>query len=340
MRLIYNPADKVNLLRIINVPKRGIGAASLQKLEDYAAQEHIGLLEAISSAVAIDGISTRTKNSLEKFSEMFFDLLAKQVELPLDDLIEYVLEHTSYLQALQEEGKVENEKRIANLQELIGVARDFMREKGEQATLEEFLSQTALVSDLDNADLSDDRVTLMTLHTAKGLEYPLIFMVGMEEGLFPHARTLLSDKEMEEERRACYVGITRAKRQLYLTYAKSRTIYGRTNNCKPSRFLAEIPDKYLEYERPRYTVAINSYNKPRHSMPKVKIAPLPVNNTCAVKPDLSINWRPGDKVEHVKWGKGTIVARQGSGEEVQLSIVFSTVGLKKVMQKYAPLKKI
>ena len=214
--------------------------------------------------------------------------------------------------------------------------------------LENFLSQVALVSDIDNADLEDDRVTLMTLHSAKGLEFPIAFIAGMEEGLFPHARTLMNESEIEEERRICYVGITRARRKLYLTNAKMRTIYGKTLSYPQSRFLNEIPDEYLD----RLVVRANNYGftnasnnqigfsssfRPTNQM---QTATTPVQRADVIKPDTNVAWRAGDKAKHGKWGIGTVVAVKGSGEEVELQIAFPEQGIKALMQKYAPITKV
>jgi len=248
LRVLYNPLDSVSMLRIINTPKRGIGASTIGKIQSYADANGLTFFDVIANpeAMADAGIASRAKSKLEAFSAMIFELMGKVDEMHLDELIEKVLDASGYMDELQSgEKKVENESRIENLKEFVGVAIDFEKEQ-DDASLESFLAQLSLVSDIDNADMEDDRVTLMTLHSAKGLEFPIVFMTGMEEGLFPHSRTLMEPKEIEEERRTCYVGITRAKEKLYLTRAQQRTIYGHTNMFPPSRFLAEIPEEYLE----------------------------------------------------------------------------------------------
>ncbi|MBO5652037.1 MAG: UvrD-helicase domain-containing protein, partial [Selenomonas sp.] len=221
LRVIYNPLDTVSLLRIINVPKRGLGATTVAKLADFAENNGLTLFDVISSEETlsqIPGITARVKKPLELFSTFIFQFMGYQSNMRIDDLIEKVLEESGYLRELQEEKKPENESRIENLKEFVGVARDFQKTE-DNPNLENFLSTLSLVSDIDNAELEDDRITLMTLHSAKGLEFPTVFMVGMEEGLFPHSRTLMDENEIEEERRTCYVGITRAQRKLYLTCA-------------------------------------------------------------------------------------------------------------------------
>lgn len=251
LKLLYNPYDTLSLLRIINVPKRGIGQATVNKMQDYANVRGISLFEVITNAAAVPGLSSRFISKLEEMSGILFDLMAETDSVPIEQLIDDVIHKTGYLEELQAERTPQSESRAENLQELISVARDFLKDEGEEKTLARFLEHVALVSDIDDAQLDNDKFTLMTLHSAKGLEFPVVFLAGMEEGLFPHARSLMDDEQMEEERRLCYVGITRAKQILYLTGAKTRTIYGKTNYSMPSRFLKEIPEKLVhEYHRP------------------------------------------------------------------------------------------
>ena len=375
LRVIYNPLDTVSLLRIINVPKRGLGATTVAKLADFAENNGLTLFDVISSEETlsqIPGITARVKKPLELFSTFIFQFMGYQSNMRIDDLIEKVLEESGYLRELQEEKKPENESRIENLKEFVGVARDFQKTE-DNPNLENFLSTLSLVSDIDNAELEDDRITLMTLHSAKGLEFPTVFMVGMEEGLFPHSRTLMDENEIEEERRTCYVGITRAQRKLYLTCAQQRTIYGKTSMSTPSRFLEEIPEEYTERLVPRvnaYGFAnANHYGAQQRSgtmtfrpsasqmgsganfSDKAKSA-LEVMNamqkrgasvqpkTGVIRPDTSVKWKVGDKAQHGKWGVGTVVSVKGEGEEVELKIAFPGQGVKGLMQKYAPISKV
>lgn len=254
LKLLYNPYDALSLLRIINVPKRGIGQTTVNKLQDYANAQGTSLFEVITNAAAVPGLSPRFIAKLEEMSGVLFDLMAEVDAVPVEQLIDDVMHKTGYLEELIAERTPQSESRAENLQELISVAQDFLKDEGEEKTLARFLEHVALVSDIDDAQLDNDKFTLMTLHSAKGLEFPVVFLAGMEEGLFPHARSWMDDEEMEEERRLCYVGITRAKQLLYLTGAKTRTIYGRTDYSEPSRFLEEIPDKLVhEYQRPSHT---------------------------------------------------------------------------------------
>ena len=251
LKLLYNPYDTLSLQRIINVPKRGIGQTTINKLQDYANAQGISLFEVITNAAAVPGLSPRFIARLEEMSGLIFDLIAEVDTVPVERLIDDVMNKTGYLEELQAERTPQSESRAENLQELISVAQDFLKDEGEEKTLARFLEHVALVSDIDDAQLDNDKFTLMTLHSAKGLEFPVVFLAGMEEGLFPHSRSLMDDEQMEEERRLCYVGITRAKQVLYLTSAKTRTIYGQMNYSEPSRFLEEIPEKLVhEYRRP------------------------------------------------------------------------------------------
>ena len=376
LRVIYNPLDTVSLMRIINVPKRGLGAASLGKIAAYADANGLTVFDVISSPDTLDaipGITARTKKPLELFATFIFKYMGYQANMHIDDLIEKVLEESGYLRELKEENKPENESRIENLKEFIGVARDFEKSE-ENPTLENFLATLSLVSDIDNAELEDDRVTLMTLHAAKGLEFPTVFMIGMEEGLFPHSRTLMDENEIEEERRTCYVGITRAERKLYLTCARQRTIYGKTSPAVRSRFLGEIPEEYTESLIPRansYGFANANHYGPQqrsgtmtfrpsasqmgrnpaaftdkaksafevlNSMQKRSVNVQP--QTGVIRPDTSVEWKVGDKARHGKWGIGTVVSVKGEGEEVELKIAFPGQGVKGLMQKYAPISKV
>lgn len=376
LRVIYNPLDTISLMRIINVPKRGLGATTMAKLTAFAEEQELSLFDVISNPEVLDaipGITARVKKPLELFTTFIFNFMNTHMNMKLDDLIDRVLKESGYIDELKADKKPEHESRIENLKEFIGVARDFEKSE-ENPNLETFLSQLSLVSDIDNADIEDDRVTLMTLHSAKGLEFPIVFMIGMEEGLFPHSRTLMNPDEIEEERRTCYVGITRAQRKLYLTNARQRTIYGKTQAFPPSRFLKEIPDEYVERLVPRanaYGFAnANHYGaqqrsgfmsfrpspnqmgtgthfagKPQSALEAMEAlrerqsAARPAANGV-IRPDTSIKWKVGDKARHGKWGVGTVVSVKGSGEEVELKIAFPGQGVKGLMQKYAPIAKV
>jgi len=363
LRVVFNPLDTVSLMRIINVPKRGIGDTTLAKLDAFGTANGLSLFDVISSPdvlAGIQGVTARVKKPLELFSEFIFNLIGCQENMSVHDLIEHILAESGYIADLEHEKKPENETRIENLKEFLSVAKEFEKSEDEP-NLENFLSQISLVADIDNADMDDDRVTLMTLHSAKGLEFPIVFMSGMEEGLFPHSRTLMNPEEIEEERRTCYVGITRAQRKLYMTNARGRMIYGRSVSYPQSRFLAEIPEEYME----RLIVRQNAYGFANSSVvqqrgygaafrPSMQQSPTPAGTAgsnsfrtlpikidgAALHPDMSVKWSVGDKAKHGKWGIGTIVSVKGVGEEVELKIAFPGQGIKGLMQKYAPISKI
>ena len=352
LRVVFNPADAISLMRIINVPKRGLGDATIGKLNEFAAENGMTLFDVISNPSLVPGITARVKRPLELFAEFIFKIMAYQDNLSLHDVVEHVMQESGYLAELESSNKPDDEARLENLKEFLSVARDFEK-SGETPNLENFLSQISLVSDIDNLDIEEEKVTMMTLHSAKGLEFPIVFMTGMEEGLFPHSRTLMNETEIEEERRTCYVGITRAERKLYMTNARSRMIFGRTVTYPQSRFLSEIPDDYME----RLIVRQNAYGFANSNVvqqrgygsafrPSIQQS-AGINNfkaapgapSAAVQPDLTISWKVGDKAKHGKWGTGTVVSVRGSGDEVELKIAFPGQGVKGLMQKYAPITK-
>ena len=352
LRVVFNPADAVSLMRIINVPKRGLGEATIAKLNEFAMENDMTLFDVVSNPSLVPGITARVKRPLELFAEFVFKVMAYQDNLSLHDVVDHVMTESGYIAELEASTKPEDEARLENLKEFLSVAKDFEK-SGEVPNLENFLSQVALVSDIDNADLEEEKVTLMTLHSAKGLEFPIVFMTGMEEGLFPHSRTLMNESEIEEERRTCYVGITRAQRKLYMTNARSRMIFGRTVTYPQSRFLAEIPEEYME----RLIVRQNAYGFANSNVvqqrgygsafrPSIQqnagtnnFKAAPVAAGAGVQPDLNVSWHVGDKAQHGKWGVGTVVSVRGTGEEVELKIAFPGQGVKGLMQKYAPITK-
>lgn len=358
LRLVFNPLDSMSLHRILNVPKRGLGDTSVARLDAYAAETGRNLFDVISSPDDLEDVpqlATRARNVLSEFAALIFDLLSQQETLPLSQFVETVLDRSGYMEELRKDNKPENEARVENLKEFISVAHDF-EASGETPDLENFLNHIALISDIDAADMAEDRVTLMTLHAAKGLEFPTVFLAGMEEGLFPHARTLMEPEELEEERRTCYVGITRAERRLYLSYAKQRMIFGRTTIYPPSRFLGEIPEAYMEAfaAAPRtmrrgYLPSDRSGGSSRSTPMTGREALASFSNSARsslepkgggappLRPDLDAVWKPGDKVRHGKWGMGTIVSVRGEGEERELQVAFPGLGVRTLRQQYAPI---
>ncbi len=338
LRVINNPNDTVSLQRIINVPKRGIGDTTLKRLQDYAAANCLSLFDVISTPDIIPDITTRAKAQLEKLAEFIYLKMGKAASLPVAELLNEVIVDSGYLAELELEQDPQADARIENLKELFSVAKKFASAE-EEDTLDNFLSNVSLVSDIDTADTSGNSVTLMTLHSAKGLEYPHVFMAGMEEGLFPHSRTLLNEVEVEEERRLCYVGITRAQRRLYISNARQRMIFGNTVTYPPSRFLYEIPRALLEDANQRKMtkpqVPVNGgFARPMSAVVSAQ------GNKPAAAAGGGTDWRAGDKAVHAKWGVGTVVAVKGSGETLEVQIAFPGAGVRNLMAALAPIKKV
>ena len=353
LRVIYNPRDTLSLLRIINVPRRGLGPTSIARMMETAEEYRISIFEVITDAQLLSMIpklSAKVKLALEEFAAMVFTFMGQLGTRPIHEIVEDVIETSGYAAALEEEKKEDNRDRLENLREFISVAKNFDDGAAEgENGLADFLAQIALISDVDQTEQSDGTVTLMTFHAAKGLEFPAVFMAGMEEGLFPHSRTLLDDTEIEEERRTCYVGITRAERRLYLTYARQRTIYGRTEMSRPSRFLAEIPEELVEHKEADFfsgtdlRAPSNIWSERSTRTERKRYMPLPQHTAAdgsVIRPDASAAFKAGDAVRHSKWGDGRIVAISGSGEDAELSIAFPGEGIKKFVQKYAPILKL
>ena len=353
LRVIYNPRDTLSLLRIINVPRRGLGPTSIVRMMETAEEYRISLFEVITDAQLLSMIpklSAKVKLALEEFAAMIFTFMGQLGTRPIHEIVEDVIETSGYAAALEEEKKEDNRDRLENLREFISVAKNFDDGAAEgENGLADFLAQIALISDVDQTEQSDGTVTLMTFHAAKGLEFPAVFMAGMEEGLFPHSRTLLDDTEIEEERRTCYVGITRAERRLYLTYARQRTIYGRTEMSRPSRFLAEIPEELVEHKEADFfggadlRAPSNIWSERSTRTERKRYMPPPQHTAAdgsVIRPDASATFKAGDAVRHSKWGDGRIVAISGSGEDAELSIAFPGEGIKKFVQKYAPILKL
>ena len=348
LRVIFNPADSLSLLRIINVPKRGIGDASLAKIQAYAAGNNVSLFEAVSNAAAIDGLSSRFVSKLDDLAGIIFELMNLASEAPVEDLIDRVLRDTGYLEELENERTPQAQSRIDNLHELISVAQEFAASE-EENNLENFLAHVALVSDIDDTELGEDAITLMTLHSSKGLEFPIVFLVGMEEGLFPHARTLMDETEIEEERRLCYVGITRAKEKLFLSSTKMRTIYGNTVTYPPSRFLQEIPARLVKtIKRQERFSALENFKQvsekysTRPQKPASTFNPhsfMP-QNPAAAAGGTGTRFNTGDRVSHSKWGEGMVVSVKDSPDGQEVKVAFAGAGVRSLLTKYAVLKKL
>ncbi len=340
LRLIANPDDDISLQRIINVPKRGIGAATVDRILEYGANQGISMFKVLQEIEQV-GLSARVIGKLEEFSGQMNNWINMQEYLSVTELVEDVLEKSGYRDMLKNEKTLEAQSRLENIDEFLSVTVEFEK-RSEDKSLIAFLTDLALVADIDQLDEEQekptDAVTLMTMHSAKGLEFPIVFIIGMEEGVFPHSRSLFEEEEMEEERRLAYVGITRAEEQLFLTNARSRTLFGRTNTNAPSRFLKEIPEYCLEeMQKPEpmwaKTSHSSSYNTPKRNVAVSR----PVASTSGSE---GFQWAVGDKAEHGKWGIGTVVSTKGEGEHIELDIAFpKPTGVKRLVAKFAPIKK-
>lgn len=339
LRLLYNPEDSLSLTRIINVPKRNIGATTMEHVAAYAEAQGISLFEALSSTDEIP-VTKRARASLENFAAMIFDLLNDIEGKDVLSLIETVIKQTGYGDMLDKEAEhdPQGESRKENVGEFLSVAKDYM-DSNPEGNLQDFLENVALVSDVDDFESSDSKVTLMTLHAAKGLEFPVVFLTGLDEGLFPHSRTLMDPAQVEEERRLAYVGITRAERQLYVTNAVTRTMYGRISAYMPSRFLAEIPPQFME-DYHRKSAMPQSRTTAVPGKQRVSILTKPVASSLPKKHAVTDTFAKGDKVRHKIWGIGTVLDVIGEGPNMQMKIQFPTKGVRQVVVKYAPLEKI
>lgn len=339
LRLLYNPEDSLSLMRIINVPKRNIGATTMEHVAAYAEEQGISLFEALSSTDEIP-VTKRARTSLENFAAMIFDLLNDIEGKDVLSLIETVIKQTGYGDMLDKEAEhdPQGESRKENVGEFLSVAKDYM-DSNPDGNLQDFLENVALVSDVDDFESSDSKVTLMTLHAAKGLEFPVVFLTGLDEGLFPHSRTLLDPAQVEEERRLAYVGITRAERQLYVTNAITRTMYGRISAYMPSRFLAEIPPQLME-DYHRKSAMPQSRTTAVPGKQRVSILTKPVASSLPKKHAVTDTFAKGDKVRHKIWGIGTVLQVIGEGPNMQMKIQFPTKGVRQVVVKYAPLEKV
>ena len=334
LRVLYNPFDDLSLLRIINVPKRSIGATTVAKLQDYARANGTSLFMTLTQLHLVDTIKGKTKEKLEEFGILIFTLVAEMEDKTVLDILESILDRTGYLAQLEESTDPQDQARAENIGELLSVAKDF-QDTNPTGTVEDFLEQVALVNDVDSFEQEESKVTLMTLHAAKGLEFPIVFLGGLEEGLFPHSRTLMNPEEIEEERRLAYVGITRAEKELYISNATTRTVFGRTSSYLPSRFIDEIPEELVDGLRAKRKVPDDiKRNVPQH----MSVTSRPVTKPI-VRNEVIADWKVGDTAIHSKWGNGKVINVAGEGAGMKLTIEFPTQGVRVVMAKFAPVKK-
>ncbi|MDF2711918.1 MAG: pcrA [Nonomuraea muscovyensis] len=331
LRVLANPADVVSLRRILNVPKRGIGDRAEAMIEALSSRERISYWDALRRADEAYGMATRSLNAVREFVAMIEELIGKAAGMPPSALAEEVLVATGYRAELEASEDPQDESRLENLNELVSVASEF-EEANPEGTLVEFLEQVSLVADADQipeADGGQGVVTLMTLHTAKGLEFPVVFLTAMEDGVFPHVRSLGEPKELEEERRLAYVGITRAQKRLYLTRAAVRSSWGSPSFNPASRFVNEVPGQLIDWRTPPEKTAWTAATR------REPAAAAPKKSSRAV-PSLT----PGDRVSHDAFGLGTVVSVDGVAEKTKVKIDFGSGGEKTLLLAYAPLEKL
>ena len=335
LRVIYNPKDDVSLKRVINEPKRGIGPTSIERASALASEKGVSLFEILKKAYDYPQL-LRISSKTEGFAATVDALEKASHTMKLEDFVVRVLNDTGYLPALQLENSVEAQTRIDNLKEFMSVVQEFER-TAEEVSLSMFLENLALVADIDAYDEDQDTVVMMTIHSAKGLEFDNVFLTGMEEGLFPSSRSSMEREDLEEERRLCYVAITRARKKLYLTNTRQRMIYGKTSASIPSQFLKEIPPEYIEEEFDnaikKVTVAVE---QKANTFKDVIYNPIKVQEPLSAE----IDFKPGDRVMHKKFGEGTIISVQQFGRDAKLEIQFDSVGRKQLMAVFAKLQKI
>ena len=341
LHVIANPRDNVHLLRIINTPRRGLGATNMARLATFAESQEISILELVADQKLleqVDGLSPRFRAAIKNFAAMIMSLTESAKNFTVDKLIKTVLEETGYLEMIREDrenGKDENISREENLGEFVDSAKEFA-ELNPNGTLQDFLNHVALITDLDTVDEKESRVKLMTVHAAKGLEFPAVFIVGMEEKLFPHANSLDIEEELEEERRACYVALTRAKKKLYITAAESRMTFGKMQYQKISRFVEEIPASCLEGNLSSLVIKKSLPQKPIYKPPTA-------HRPAQMKPPEkksapAVSWHVGEQLNHKKWGLGTVMEVKGD----VIKVVFSNpeAGEKILKATIAPINKI
>lgn len=344
LRVVYNPNDDVSLARIINEPKRKIGNATLEKARNIAREKETSLYDVISHADDYPEFKTAIKKLLS-FSEIIKSLIKLKDTVTIEDLTGRILNDTGYMPALVMEDTTESKTRIENLGEFISVITEFENNEETGNTLGEFLENISLVSDIDGYDENEDSAVLMTIHSAKGLEFPIVFLSGLEEGLFPGMRSMESDDDIEEERRLCYVAITRAKEQLYITKTISRTIHGKTMPTTASRFFKEIPVEYLEDKttlQPKVAKVMQDLGVRNASAPKKEVY-MTKGFGSSVKSSGSTDYskfKAGDAVEHRTFGRGEILKATPCGNDCILEIQFESIGFKRLMAAFAKVKKI
>lgn len=354
LRFILNPSDTISFKRILNVPRRGIGDTTLEKIEKFNASQNIDWVSALEKMIQSGEFNSGTAKKIHSFINLIKTLQGELKEVSASELYSLLLEKSGYLDELKAQDTTDSESRVYNLSEFQNAIIQYEEERGDEASLKDFLEELALVTDLDKSDPDADAVTLMTLHISKGLEFPAVFLTGLEEGLFPSIRgDELDPNEMEEERRLAYVGMTRAERRLYLSFAKTRRRWGQEMMNPPSRFLAEIPEKYFKVP-PSFLKARTFAPPPEKNRfafkPKTNVKlkreqkdfdqGMPSYEDIPDSPDANGAYRKGTKVRHPTYGVGSVVFVEGEGEEEKLSVMFANHQIKKFVTKFARLERV
>ncbi|MEM8777955.1 MAG: 3'-5' exonuclease, partial [Cyanobacteria bacterium P01_G01_bin.49] len=320
LRLIVNPADTVSLLRIINTPRRGIGKTSLDSLLKASQELEIPLWEIISDQTSVNTLAGRAAKAVNQFAEMIQTFQTQLTELSATEIIDQVMEKSGYVDDLKQKGTEEAENRLENIYELYSAIAQY-QEENEDKSLQGYLTNASLASDLDNLEDGQEKVSLMTLHSAKGLEFPIVFLVGLEQGILPHVRSLSDPLDLEEERRLCYVGITRAQEQLFITHARERFVWGSKETKIPSQFLKEIPEELIS----------RNLKKTIRRTTQKKSSTANLDN---------IKWSVGDRIIHHSFGEGEITHVLGSGKKTNLAIQFSGLGRKIIDPRTSTITKL
>lgn len=346
LKLVQNPVDELSIKRVINEPKRGIGLKTMEKISNLAAVRNEDLFHTMLDEEVVQGLSAKISKGIKNFTRIVSNYHSQKDELKVSEIYEGLLDESGYIRDLEAQNTVESKSRIENLMELKSVIYEY-EQSSENPNLFEFLEKIALVTDIDNYDPSVEAVLLMTLHSAKGLEFPVVFMPGMEEGLFPGRRAFDSQESLEEERRLCYVGMTRAKERLHMSHADQRMLYGRTEYTKVSRFMGEIDQSLLEgfepvKEKPKrnqyYEESRNQFS-PFHQMKTTKNGENRVAKSHTTSNNSSSQVSTGDKVKHKTFGEGLVVSLEKK-DNTMVTIVFDKVGIKTLALEFAPLEKI
>jgi DNA helicase-2/ATP-dependent DNA helicase PcrA len=328
LRVLANPSDTVSLLRIINTPRRGIGQTTIDSLLDAAKELNVPLWEIIGDETSVNTMAGRSAKSVNKFVKILKSVAENLENLTAKEILETIMQESGYIEELKQQGTDESEERLENIKELYNAMQQY-QEEYEDSTLTGYLSNASLASDLDNLQEGQQKISLMTLHSAKGLEFPIVFLVGLEQGLFPYSRSLSDPLSLEEERRLCYVGVTRAQEQLFLTYAQERFVWGNKEFKTASQFIEELPRDLMSSNIiPKTT----SRRKSPDTSPKPKSVGGDVPSPA--------QWSVGDRVLHKTFGEGEVTHLLGAGKKINLAIRFPSLGQKIVDPKLAALEKL